>query len=208
MLSQLKLLQNLKESIIIGVDEAGRGCLAGPVFAGAVILQSENQLEKIRDSKTLSENQREEIFAHIVASHRVGIGFATVGEITQFNILNAALMAMKRAVENLNLSAEELLDCHVLVDGNQKIRNFSLPQTPIIKGDQKVKAISAASIVAKVMRDRVLRELDKEYPKYGYAEHKGYATELHRGAIKKYGPTEHHRPTFAGVKEFLKSSIQ
>ena len=198
------MLQNLKESIIIGVDEAGRGCLAGPVYAGAVILQSENQLEKIRDSKKMSENQREEVLSYILAQHRVGIGFATVEEITRFNILNAALLAMKRAFENLKLSDDELMDCHVLVDGNQKIRNFNWPQTPIIKGDQKVKAISAASIVAKVMRDRELRKLHEEYPEYGYAEHKGYATELHRAAIKEFGPTVHHRPTFAGVKEFIK----
>ncbi len=198
------MLQNLKETHIIGVDEAGRGCLAGPVYAGAVILKSENQLEKIRDSKAMSEMQREEVFAHILERHRVGIGFATVEEITRLNILNAALLAMKRAFENLKLSDDELMDCHVLVDGNQKIRNFNWPQTPIIKGDQKVKAISAASIVAKVMRDRELRKLHEEYPQYGYASHKGYGTDQHRSAIEKFGPTLHHRPTFAGVKEFIK----
>lgn len=197
--------QNSEESIHIGIDEAGRGCLAGPVYAGAVILQSDKNLKMIRDSKTLSEVQREEIYEIIYSEHRVGVGFATVEEITRFNILNAAMMAMVRAFENLKLSDDEKLDCHVWVDGNQKIRGFRYPQTTVVKGDQKVKSIAAASIVAKVMRDRELRRLHELYPDYGYASHKGYGTEEHRRAIAEFGPTEHHRPTFAGVKEFIKA---
>lgn len=195
--------EKLSESIIIGIDEAGRGCLAGPVYAGAVILKSDIASDDIRDSKNITETRREELFEVILREHRVGIGFATVEEITRLNILNAALLAMKRAFEDLKLTSMELSDCHVLVDGNQKIRDFHYPQTPVVKGDQKVKAISAASIVAKVMRDRELRRLDQIYPQYGYAEHKGYGTERHREAIEKFGPSEHHRPTFAGVKEFI-----
>ncbi len=196
--------ENIEESILIGVDEAGRGCLAGPVYAGAVILDPTVSHTKLKDSKTLSESRREELFEQILTDHRVGIGFATVEEITRLNILNAALLAMKRAFENLKLTDDELLDCRVLVDGNQMIRGFRYPQTAVIKGDQKVKAISAASIVAKVMRDRELRKLHEAYPEYGYAEHKGYATETHREAIRKFGPTIHHRPTFAGVKEHVR----
>lgn len=179
--------------------------MAGPVYAGAVILQTaqDDLLNDIRDSKMLSESRRENLYSRIKSVHRVGVGFATVDEITRFNILNAALLAMRRAFEDLKLSADELLDCHIFVDGNQLIRGFRYPQTAVIKGDKLIKSISAASIVAKVMRDRELRRLHELYPQYGYAEHKGYATEEHRNAIRKYGPTEHHRPTFAGVKEFI-----
>jgi ribonuclease HII len=197
----------LEESIIIGIDEAGRGCLAGAVYAGAVILnvnaKSKKLAKEIRDSKLISEPRREILFNQIIEEHRCGIGIATVEEITRFNILNAALLAMRRAFDNLKLSAEELLDCHVLVDGDQRIREFHYPQTPVVMGDQKVKAISAASIVAKVSRDRELRKMHEQFPHYGFAEHKGYATEGHRDAIAKHGPCEHHRPTFAGVREYI-----
>lgn len=198
--------ENIEESILVGIDEAGRGCLAGPVYAGAVILKSDKYIEHLKDSKTLSEDRREELYELIKTEHRVGFGFATVQEITRFNILNAALMAMQRAFDNLKLTADELLDCRALVDGNQPIRGFRYPQTTVVKGDQKIKAISAASIVAKVMRDRELRRLHEIYPEYRYDEHKGYATEVHREAIRKFGPTEHHRPTFAGVKEYIGQS--
>lgn len=191
--------------IHIGVDEAGRGCLAGPVYAGAVILQSDEGLDLFRDSKQLSEVQRESVFQIIEHAHRYGVGFATVEEITRLNILNAAMLAMRRAIENLKLTKTEGDRCHVWVDGNQKVRELTLPQTTVVKGDQRVKAIAAASIVAKVMRDRELRRLDELYPKYGYAQHKGYGTEEHRKAIATYGPTEDHRPTFAGVREYVHS---
>jgi ribonuclease HII len=191
-------------TLIVGVDEAGRGCLAGPVYAGAVILNPTKNVDAVRDSKQMSESGREKLFETIITDHRVGIGIASVEEIATLNILNAALLAMKRAFENLQLSAVELKTCHVLVDGNQKIRNFSYPQTPVVKGDQLVKAIAAASIIAKVSRDRELRQLHEAYPQYGFLEHKGYATEVHRQAIAKHGPTRHHRVTFAGVREHVR----
>jgi len=200
-MAQAQPWESLVETHIIGIDEAGRGCLAGPVYAGAVILKSDKYCEEIRDSKTLSESRREEIFERILEAHRVGIGFASVEEIGRLNILNAALLAMKRAFENLGLTEAELLDCHVLVDGNQKIGGLNYPQTAVIKGDQKVKAIAAASIVAKVMRDRELRKLDEVFPQYGFKVHKGYGTEAHRRSIAEHGPCSHHRATFAGVRE-------
>jgi ribonuclease HII len=197
----------VNDEIVVGIDEAGRGCLAGPVYAAAVILNPNKITEEfnseIRDSKKLSEHRRQRICQQLLADHRVGVGFATVEEITSMNILNAALLAMKRAFENLNLDADELKKCHVMVDGNQKIKNFLYKQTTVIKGDQKIKAISAASIVAKVNRDNVLHALHEKYPQFGYNEHKGYGTETHRKAIASFGPTEHHRPTFSGVKEYL-----
>jgi ribonuclease HII len=167
-----------------------------------VILRPGSELSSIRDSKQMSENVRENLFNLIINEHRVGIGFASVAEILELNILNAALLAMKRAFENLRLNPEELSQCHVFVDGNQRIRNFGYPQTPVIKGDQLVKAISAASIVAKVSRDRLMRQLHEEHPQYGFLEHKGYATESHRRAIAEYGPLPEHRQSFAGVKEY------
>jgi ribonuclease HII len=198
-------LKKTNSTIHVGIDEAGRGCLAGPVYAGSVILTSSVGFAEFRDSKMLSEKRREELFELIREHHRYGVGFATVEEITRFNILNAAMLAMRRAFEKLQLSGEELKKVHVWVDGNQKIREFSHPQTAVIKGDVKVKSIAAASIVAKVMRDREIIRLDQLYPNYGYAENKGYGTETHRQAIATFGPTEHHRPTFAGVREHLPS---
>ena len=192
-----------KATLHVGVDEAGRGCLAGPVYAGAAILLRENwqhpNSKKIRDSKKLSAHQREELFNWLKTYHRIGIGFATVEEIERFNILNASLMAMQRAFENLALKMNELLDCHVFVDGNQPIKGFKYPQTTVVGGDDSMKCISAASIVAKVSRDHEMRRLDGIYRGYGLAKHKGYATEIHRAAIKKFGPTDIHRKSFFGV---------
>ncbi len=196
-------------SLHVGIDEAGRGCLAGPVYAGAAILLPENlnhpYSEKIRDSKKLSAHQREELFKWLQTNHRIGIGFATVEEIERFNILNASLMAMQRAFDNLSLSIDELQKCHVFVDGNQPIKGFKYPQTTVVGGDDSMKCISAASIVAKVSRDHEMSRLDGIYQGYGLAGHKGYATEVHRAAIKKLGPTEIHRKTFGGVREFIRS---
>ncbi len=196
-------LDSWKETFLIGVDEAGRGCLAGPVYAGAVILDPSKSSAKFRDSKKMSESAREEIFEVICSEHRVGIGFATVAEITELNILNAALLAMRRAVENIGLSDEELQDSRLLVDGNQKIRGWTRPQTTVVGGDDKFKAISAASILAKVSRDREMRRLHEIFPQYGYSKHKGYGTADHLQAIREFGVTEHHRPTFAGVREHV-----
>ncbi len=185
---------------VIGVDEVGRGCLAGPVYAAACVLLSDELTEVMTDSKLIKEKNRSVIAEKIQAKHRVAIGFATVEEIEKLNILNAALLAMKRAVENL-----ELTHGHVLVDGNRKIPDLShqFQQTTIVKGDLRVAPISAASIVAKVTRDQVMYELDKEFPQYQFAVHKGYATPIHRKAIQEFGPTAIHRKTFGGVKEYL-----
>jgi ribonuclease HII len=197
----------ISEPMSIGVDEAGRGCLAGPVYAGAVIFNGREKSADIRDSKLLSESRREKVYEYILARHRVGIGIATVAEITKLNILGAALLAMKRAIEDLKLCDEETALAHVYVDGNQRIRNLKLKQTTVINGDELMKIIGAASIAAKVNRDREIRRLAKTYPHYGFERHKGYATEEHRRAIAKHGPSDIHRPTFAGVREYLRELV-
>lgn len=185
---------------VIGVDEVGRGCLAGPVYACAVVFKSDVLADQVTDSKLLSEKRREELFDLILQEHQVGIGSASVEEIDSMNILNAALLAMKRAVESLGLESG-----HVLVDGNKKIPQLasSFQQTTIIKGDLRVAPISAASIVAKVTRDRLLKDMATQYPQYGFESHKGYCTAIHKEAIKLHGPLSVHRKTFAGVKEYL-----
>lgn len=181
------------------MDEVGRGCLAGPVYAAAVIFRSEALHELVTDSKLLSEKRREELAEKILAEHHVGIGSASVEEIEQLNILNAALLAMKRAVEQLGVSGG-----HVLVDGNKKIPNLpGFAQTTIVKGDLRVAPISAASIVAKVTRDRLMKDLGVQYPAYGFEIHKGYSTPVHKKSIVAHGPCIEHRKTFAGVKEFV-----
>lgn len=186
-----------KPSPVIGVDEAGRGCLAGPVFASAVILKSNNPYY---DSKSLSPEKRKILAQKIILESFYAIGIATVEEIEKLNILQAALLAMKRAV--LQLPSQK---GHVVVDGSFTIPNLpnTFHQTAIVKGDQRVFSISAASILAKVKRDEWMSSQDKNYPKYSFSRHKGYATIQHREAIKQYGPCSLHRKTFAGVREFL-----
>jgi ribonuclease HII len=208
--SQKKSQENNKElpkidwhqfspSPVIGVDEVGRGCLAGPVFAAAVIFNSDHLSELVTDSKLLSECRRSEMAKEILASHRVGIGSASVEEIDELNILQASLLAMKRAIENLGVKSG-----HILVDGNQKIPGlFNFQQTTIIKGDLRVAPISAASIVAKVTRDQLMKDLGVQFPVYAFEKHKGYSTLIHKKAIADNGPCEMHRRTFAGVKEHL-----
>ncbi len=186
---------------VIGVDEVGRGCLAGPVYASAVIFRSDILSDLVTDSKLLSEKRRDELAEQILKEHHVGIGYATVEEIDQINILQASLLAMKRAVEQLNVKGG-----HVLIDGNQKIPNLlGFQQTTVIKGDLRVATISAASIVAKVTRDRLMAELGETFPHYGFSSHKGYSTQAHKAAIAQHGPCFAHRKTFAGVKEHLGS---
>lgn len=184
---------------VIGVDEVGRGCLAGPVYAAAVIMKSEELVEVVTDSKLLSEERRDELAAEIQKHHHVGIGYATVEEIDELNILQASLLAMKRAIENLGVKGG-----HVLVDGNQKIPNLpGYQQTTVIKGDLRVAPISAASIVAKVTRDRLMKDLGAQYPHYGFEVHKGYSTPVHKNSIVEHGPCLVHRKSFAGVKEYV-----
>ena len=184
---------------IIGVDEVGRGCLAGPVYAAAVIFRSDELSDLVTDSKLLSEKRREELHDQIMAAHQVGIGFATPEEIDELNILQASLLAMKRAIEALKVSSG-----HVLVDGNQKIPGLvGFEQTTIIKGDLRAAPISAASIIAKVTRDRVMKELGAKFPLYGFEVHKGYSTPVHKESIVLNGPCVAHRKSFAGAQIFI-----
>jgi ribonuclease HII len=184
---------------VVGVDEVGRGCLAGPVFAAAVILPENLPFSGLTDSKKLSEKRREELSLLIHQHCQVSIAFASVIEIDQFNILQASLLAMKRAVEGLNIES-----AHVIVDGNQKIPQLTMEQTTVIKGDLRAEPIAAASIVAKVYRDQQMKDLAKDYPGYGLEDHKGYATASHKQAIAQLGPQFFHRKSFAGVKEHIK----
>ncbi len=194
-------LTGIEPQPLIGVDEVGRGCLAGPVYAAAVIFLNEECIHEVTDSKLISEMRREELSEKIIKNHQVSIAFADVNEIDNMNILQASLLAMKRAVEGLKINSG-----HILIDGNQKIPGLAhWAQTTVIKGDLRVAQISAASIVAKVHRDRLMKDLAKDYPSYGFEVHKGYATEKHRKAIASFGPNQLHRKSFAGVKEFLGS---
>jgi len=183
---------------IAGVDEAGRGPLAGPVVAAAVILPEEGIGQKLFDSKQIPPKKREALY-EVILSKAVGVGTGTIyaEEIDLLNILRAALKAMALAVESLPLSPD-----FILIDGNHSIPS-TLPQKPIRKGDRICNSIAAASIVAKVTRDRMMLECHQQYPKYNFAKHKGYGTEEHRKAIERFGVCELHRKTFRGVKEYL-----
>lgn len=181
-------------SLIAGVDEAGRGPLAGPVLAAAVILDPHRPILGLKDSKQLLPKEREKLFINIRKYALAwSVARATVEEIDKLNILQATLVAMHRAVMRL-----KLIPRVVLVDGNQ-CPQWSYETQTIIDGDVTEPAISAASIVAKVLRDRIMVMLDKKYPQYGFAQHKGYATPQHLAALKQYGPQMIHRQTFAPV---------
>ncbi|NLK62438.1 MAG: ribonuclease HII [Fusobacteria bacterium] len=178
--------------IVVGVDEAGRGPLAGPVVAAAVIINEYlDDFIQINDSKKLTEKKREKLYEIIMLNCIVGIGEATVAEIEEVNILNATFLAMKRAV--LNLKKEYDI---ILVDGNHLIKGLEFPQEAIISGDKKSLSIAAASIIAKVTRDRQMVEYAKIYDRYGFEKHKGYGTKLHVENIKKHGCSEIHRQSF------------
>lgn len=180
---------------IIGVDEAGRGPLAGPVVAAAVKLKKySDELQEINDSKKLTEKKREKLYDIIMDSFEVGVGIATAQEIDEINILNATFLAMRRALGELKNKTD--IDTLILVDGNFKIREYEGEQEPVIKGDAKSLSIAAASIIAKVTRDRMLVEDGKKYPEYQFEKHKGYGTKVHRAALLEYGPTPIHRKSF------------
>lgn len=184
---------------VIGLDEAGRGCLAGPVYAAAVILRDTSEIQDYTDSKLLSAEKRESLAQDIMTRQRVGVGFATQIEIENFNILWASLLAMKRAVMKLSVNYG-----YLLIDGKFPIPNLKgFVQKPLIKGELRATPIAAASIVAKVVRDHKMIELSKEYPHYGFEIHKGYGTKKHRKAISQFGPCLEHRKTFSGVREYL-----
>ncbi len=184
--------------LIAGVDEVGRGPLAGPVVAAAVILDPENPIDGLTDSKKLSEKKRDYLF-DIIKSQSLAwaLGRAEVEEIDKINILQASFLAMQRAVSALQIAPSE-----VLVDGN-KAPDFGVPAQAIVKGDLTEPAISAASILAKVARDREMIEFDRRYPGYGFAKHKGYPTVQHREALKKLGLTPIHRTSYAPVQQLL-----
>ena len=187
-------------SPVIGVDEVGRGCLAGDVYAAACILDTSHIFDHYTDSKKLTPKRRDVLCEEIQLNHQVCIGVATVEEIDEINILKASLLAMKRAVEGLGQASG-----HVIVDGTFKIPGLatSFSQTTLTKGDLRAAPVAAASIVAKVTRDKMISELEGIYPGYGFAKHKGYSTKVHKEAIEKLGPAPVHRKSFAGVKEFL-----
>lgn len=183
--------------IVVGVDEAGRGPWAGPVIAAAVILDRANTPVGLNDSKKLTEAARERLFHELLGSARHGIGTASVAEIDTFNIHWATMLAMERAVAALGCAFN-----HVLVDGN-KLPRWQLSATAIVKGDGKSFSIAAASIIAKVSRDQVMRRLDVECPGYGWAANKGYGTAIHQRALANLGVSPHHRRSFAPVRERL-----
>lgn len=177
--------------VVCGLDEAGRGPLAGPVYAGAVILPKGYIPEGLNDSKKLSEKKRDALFEQITQNALAwGFGTASPEEIDEINILNASMLAMKRAVEMLDVKPE-----YLLVDGNIA-RGFEQPARAVIKGDAKSPSIAAASIIAKVLRDRECLKMDEEYPEYGFAAHKGYPTKAHFAAIEKHGVSPIHRKSF------------
>ena len=184
-------------NFVCGVDEAGRGPLCGPVVAAAVILPKDEYIEGVNDSKKLTEKKREKLYDDIMKKAvAVSIGISDVDVIEKVNILNATKLAMKQAIEKLSIKPD-----YVLIDGNQMI-DINIKAETVVSGDAKSLSIAAASIIAKVTRDRMLIEFDKKYPEYGFAKHKGYGTKSHIEAIQKYGLTDIHRPSFC--KKFVK----
>lgn len=183
---------------IAGIDEAGRGPLAGPVVAAAVILPQGFALPGLTDSKKLSEKQRDRFYPLICEQARTfGIGVASAAEIDQINILQATLLAMQRAIGRLQQTPD-----HLLIDGITPLP-LDISQQTLKKGDSRSLSVAAASVIAKVVRDRIMYSLDKQQPGYGFAQHKGYGTAQHRQAITELKPGRHHRTSFAGVKEHL-----
>ena len=178
-------------NIIAGVDEAGRGPLAGPVYACAIIMREDNIIDAVNDSKKLSEKKREELY-DVILENAVAVSVCAVDEktIDEINILNATMLAMEKAINGLSVKPEL-----VLIDGNQN-RNITANNRTVIKGDSLSYNIAAASIIAKVSRDRYIREMAKKYPEYGFEKHKGYGTKDHMAVIREIGPSEIHRRTF------------
>jgi len=182
---------------VAGIDEAGRGPLAGPVYAAAVILDPARLPRGVNDSKALTPEEREKAFDRIMKrALAVGVGFASVQEIDEFNILQATMLAMRRATEALSVKP-----VHAFVDGNYPPRDLSCPVATLIDGDAKSMSIAAASIIAKVTRDRVMCELDGRHPGYNWSQNKGYATPDHRAALDRLGPSPQHRISFAPVAQ-------
>lgn len=183
---------------VVGIDEVGRGPLAGPVTAAAVILDPDRIPDGLNDSKRLTGQRRTELAAELRSVARVSVGHATVAEIDQINILQASHLAMCRAAAGLGV-----VPCHVLIDGNMVPKALAAPATAIVKGDARCLSIAAASIVAKVVRDHLMVDLAQQHPAYGWEHNAGYATKAHRSALAEHGPTPHHRRSFKTVHNML-----
>jgi ribonuclease HII len=181
---------------VAGLDEAGRGPLAGPVVAGAVVILKKINFAGINDSKKISEKQREEIYKILINHKHIkwGIGIVSEKVIDKINILEATKLAMQKAIKNLKAD-------FLILDGNFKI-NSKIPQKSIVKGDQKVFSVAAASIIAKVTRDRIMQKYHKKYPQYGFEKHRGYGTKAHFACLKKFGPCKIHRRSFYPVSSY------
>ncbi len=189
----------MKKLVIAGVDEVGRGCLAGPVVSAAVILKKSVNLKLLKDSKKITFKKREDIYEHIKENSYFAIGVASVEEILKLNILHASLLSMKRAINQLLIKPDI-----TLIDGNyapEGIKNYKT----IVNGDEKIKAISAASIIAKVYRDRLMIKLSEEFSNYAWERNFGYGTKAHLKGLKKFGVTTHHRKGFKPVHKILSS---
>lgn len=182
---------------IAGIDEAGRGPLAGPVVVGIAIMKPDSFIEGVNDSKKISERRREQLYEQIISEAiDWAVGIVDQKEIDEINILNATKKALHMAISNLKVKPDI-----ILVDALEHIDTYGIPYTSIIKGDAKIYSISAASIIAKVTRDRIMKEYDEIYPEYGFSGHKGYGTAKHIQALKTYGPCSLHRKTF--IKNFV-----
>lgn len=204
---EIERLKNLKEfennlhstglKYIAGIDEAGRGPLAGPVVVGIAIMKPDSFIEGVNDSKKLSEKKREQLYEQII-SEAIDwtVGIVDQKEIDEINILNATKKALHMAISNLKVKPDR-----ILVDALEHIDTYGIPYTSIVKGDAKIYSISVASIIAKVTRDRIMQKYDEIYPEYGFSGHKGYGTAKHVQAIKEYGPCSLHRKTF--IKKFV-----
>lgn len=192
-----KLYENEKINTICGIDEAGRGPLAGPVVVGAVIMPQDSMIEGVNDSKKISEKKREKIYEQIVEEAICySVGIVDQRKIDEINILNATKLGLKIAVEGLKTRPDV-----ILVDALTNINTCGIPYISVVKGDAKNYSIAAASIIAKVTRDRIMREFDEAYPMYGFAKHKGYGTAAHIQALKENGPCSLHRRSF--IKNFI-----
>ena len=189
----------MKRLITAGVDEVGRGCLAGPVVSAAVVLKKGINLKLLKDSKKISFNKREKISKHIKENSYYAIGIASVEEILKLNILQASLLSMKRALDQLKIKPDI-----TLIDGNFAPEGIKKYKT-IINGDEKVKAISAASIIAKVYRDKLMIKLSEKFSNYSWERNFGYGTKAHLEGLKKFGVTAHHRKSFKPVYKILSS---
>ena len=195
--------QNLRAQLgasarISGVDEVGRGSWAGPVTACAVVLDPSNIPQGLADSKTLSAKERNTLYEPILNSADVGIAHVSAEEIDRLNILQASLLAMKFALEQLNTPAD-----FALIDGNKAPPNLSIPSECLIKGDARCLSIAAASIVAKVTRDHIMVSLSQQFPQYGWENNAGYGTKAHQDGLKNYGVTQHHRRSFKPINNIL-----